>query len=138
MTIEPVQRPLPWPDAETAPFWEATRRRKLVVQRCTACGTHRFYPRALCPSCHADAHDWVETSGRGSVFSHTVVHRAPSPAFAPKVPYVLAIVALDEGPHMLAELVDAAPETVAIGMRLAVDFQALGEDVVLPVFRPAA
>jgi uncharacterized OB-fold protein len=137
MTAAPPQRPLPWPDAETAPFWEATRRRKLVVQRCSACGTHRFYPRALCPSCHAEAHDWVETGGRGSVFSHTVVHRAPSPAFAGQVPYVLAIVALDEGPHMLAEIVDTPAATVAIGMRLAVDFREIGEDMVLPVFRPA-
>ena len=138
MTAEPPQRPLPWPDAETAPFWEATRRRRLVVHRCTACGTHRFYPRALCPTCHAEGHDWVETGGRGSVFSFTVVHRAPSPAFAAKVPYALAIVALDEGPHMLAELVDAPAETIAVGMRLAVDFQTIADDVALPVFRPAS
>ena len=68
----------------------------------------------------------------------TVVHRAPSPAFAAKVPYALAIVALDEGPHMLAELVDAPAETIAVGMRLAVDFQTIADDVALPVFRPAS
>jgi len=62
------------------------------VQRCTACGTHRFYPRALCPSCHADGFAWVPVSGRASVYSFTIVHRAPSPAFAGKLPYALAIV----------------------------------------------
>ena len=137
MTAAPPTRPLPWPDAETAPYWEAAKRRALVVQRCTACGTHRFYPRALCPSCHAEGFDWVEVSGRGSIYSFTVVHRAPSPAFAGKVPYALAIVALDEGPHMLSEIVGTPPGDIAIGMRLAVDFQEIGDGAMLPVFGPA-
>lgn len=137
MTAELPQRPLPWPDAETAPYWEAAKRRELMVQRCTACGTHRFYPRALCPACHADGVEWVKVSGRGSVYSFTVVHRAPSPAFAGKVPYALAIVALDEGPHLLSEIVGTQPGDVAIGMRLAVDFQEIGDGVVLPVFKAA-
>jgi uncharacterized OB-fold protein len=135
MTAETPPRPLPWPDAETAPYWEATKRRELVVQRCTSCGTHRFYPRALCPSCHADGVAWVRTRGRGSVYSFTVVHRAPSPAFAGKVPYALAIVALDEGPHMLSEIIGTPPAGIAIGMRLSVEFQEIGDGAVLPVFK---
>lgn len=135
MTAETPQRPLPWPDAETAPYWEAAKRRELVVQRCTACGTHRFYPRALCPACHAVSFDWVKTSGRGGVYSFTVVHRAPSASFAGKIPYALAIVALDEGPHLLSEIVGTPPGEIAIGMRLEVDFQEIGDGAVLPVFR---
>ena len=129
-------RPRPFPDSETAPYWEAAARGELRVQRCSACGTHRFYPRALCPACHDDAHEWVRVSGRGEVHSFSVVRRAPSPAFAARIPYAIALIALEEGPHMLSEVVGMDPDHVAIGLPVEVAFEDIGEGMRLPVFRP--
>ena len=137
MGIEASPRPLPVPDFETQPYWDAAARGALALQRCTACGTHRHYPRALCPSCHAADHEWVDVSGRGRVYSFSIVRRAPSPAFAGKLPYVLALIALDEGPHLLSHLVDIAPDAVRIGIPVTVTFEDIGDGMKLPVFRPA-
>jgi uncharacterized OB-fold protein len=135
MSADAPPRPLPIPDLETQPFWDAAGRGVLAVQRCCACGEHRLYPKALCPSCHADAHDWVEVSGRGRVYSFSVVRRAPSPAFAARVPYVVAIIALAEGPHLLSHVVGIEPDAVRIGLEVRVEFEEAGEGVRLPVFR---
>lgn len=136
MAHEPLPRPAPVPDFETQPYWDATARGELMLQRCTACGTHRHYPRALCPACHAADHEWVRVSGRGSVFSFTVVRRAPSPAFADKLPYVVALIALEEGPHLLSHIVGLDPDAVRIGIPVTVEFEAIGDGMKLPVFRP--
>ncbi|HEV7801491.1 MAG TPA: OB-fold domain-containing protein, partial [Burkholderiales bacterium] len=96
-----MERPIPVPDAATAPYWSAANEGRLVLPRCTACSRWHFYPRALCPYCSSDKLEWQSASGRGEVYSYTVVHRAPSPAFAAEVPYVVAIVELEEGPHLM-------------------------------------
>ncbi len=136
MAPEPPPRPLPIPDFETQAYWDGAARGELVVQRCAACGTHRHYPRALCPTCHAAEHQWVRVSGRGSVYSFSIVRRAPSPAFATLVPYVVALIALDEGPHLLSHIVGIDPNAVRIGMPVMVAFEAVGDGVMLPVFAP--
>lgn len=136
MPADAPPRPLPIPDLETQPFWDAAQRGALAVQRCSACGEHRLYPKALCPGCHAEAHEWVEVSGRGRVYSFSVVRRAPSPSFAARVPYVVAIVALAEGPHLLSHIVGIEPDAVRIGLEVRVEFEQAGEAVRLPVFRP--
>ncbi len=136
MATEPQPRPTPVPDFETQPYWDAAARGELMLQRCSACGTHRHYPRALCPACHAVEHEWVRVSGRGSVFSFTVVRRAPSPAFADRIPYVVALIALEEGPHLLSHIVGLAPDAVRIGTPVLVEFEAIGDGMKLPVFRP--
>ena len=136
MATETPPRPAPIPDFETQPYWDAAARSELMLQRCVACGTHRHYPRALCPSCHADTHDWVRVSGQGRVYSFSIVRRAPSPAFAALVPYVVALIALDEGPHLLSHVVGVAPESVRIDMPVTVAFEEIGDGVKLPVFRP--
>jgi uncharacterized OB-fold protein len=138
MPSELPPRPIPIADPETAPFWDGVRAGEILVQRCTACGTHRFYPRALCSSCHDPSHDWVRVAGRGTIYSFTVVRRAPSAGFASLVPYVVAIVALEEGPHLLTRIVGIAPEAVTIGMRVSVQFERLNDTTVLPVFVPLA
>src|SRR5437016_5339502 len=93
-------RPVPTPDAATAPYWQAAREHRLLLPRCLDCGRHHFYPRTLCPHCASPRIEWREVSGRGQVYSFTIVHRPPSPAFAADVPYVLASIALEEGPHL--------------------------------------
>src|SRR5690242_12608965 len=94
----------PRPDADTRPYWAAAADGVLLLQRCTACATRRFYPRLLCPECHSDDHTWQEASGRGSVYSYSVVHRAPSPALQGEAPYVVALIDLDEGVRMFSRV----------------------------------
>ena len=103
------------------------------LPRCGDCGKFHFYPKPVCPHCQGAKLAWAPASGRGEVYSHSTVHRAPSPAFKDDVPYVIAIVKTDDGPHLLSRVVGKAPEEVRIGMRVRVRLDRKG-DVVLPVF----
>jgi uncharacterized OB-fold protein len=132
-----IERPSPSPDPLTAPYWEAAVERKLRLPRCRACEKWHFYPRSLCPHCGSADLEWRDAEGCGEVFSFSVIHRAPSPAFAADVPYVVAIVSLAEGPHLMTNIVGCAPGSVRIGMPVAVDFKVLDDGASLPVFRPA-
>ncbi|NRA04147.1 MAG: Zn-ribbon domain-containing OB-fold protein [Myxococcales bacterium] len=125
--------PLPRPTALSRPHWDGCREGVLRVQRCAACGSYEFIPQAVCTRCQAGKLEWVESSGRGSVYSHTTVYRPPRPEF--DAPYVVAIVELEEGWHMLTNLVDCTPEEVAIGLPVEVDFRAVSDEITLPCFR---
>jgi hypothetical protein len=127
-------RPLPRPTALSRPHWEGCRQGVLRVQRCRACGTHVFIPQPLCTSCSSDGLEWADSAGLGELYSFTVVHRAPHPSFA--TPYVVAIVALDEGFEMLANL-ECEPARIVIGMRVRVAFRVLSPEIALPYFVPA-
>ena len=115
----------------------ARPRDRFTLPRCEACGKFHFYPRPVCPHCQDPRVVWAAASGRGTVYSYSTVHRAPSPAFKDDVPYVIAIVKTDEGPHLLSRVVDISPEAVKIGMRLRVRMK-ISDDVVLPVFESEA
>jgi uncharacterized OB-fold protein len=129
-------KPAPVPDADSAPFWEGARAGRLVVQRCLECGRHVFYPRLVCPHCGSSRLEWVTASGRATVYSFTVVHRAPPP-FADEAPYVVALVELAEGPRMMTRLTGLKPAEVKVGMPVEVRFVDLDEDFKLPYFGPA-
>jgi len=131
-----MERPRPNPTPLSRPFWDGTRRRELLVQRCRACGTHVFYPRYLCTACGSDALDWVRASGRGTVFTYTVARRPTHAAFADRVPYVIAVVELEEGPKLTTNIVGVDPEQVAIGMPVRATFEDVG-DVTLVNFQPS-
>ena len=98
--------PVPVPDADTAPFWDAVGERRLVVQRCGGCGRWIWQPKPLCPSCHAPDPEWREVAGIGRVASWTVVRPPVIAAFADLVPFVILLVELDEGVRMVGQLVD--------------------------------
>lgn len=127
--------PLPRPTSISRPHWEGCRQGVLRVQHCRACGAYVFIPQPLCSTCQSDALEWVDSSGNGQVYSYTVVHRPPRPAF--ETPYVVAIVELDEGWHMLTNLVGCAPEDVSVGMRVQVEFRPMSDEITLPYFKPA-
>jgi uncharacterized OB-fold protein len=127
---------LPTPDAETQPFWDACRERRLLIKRCRACGRPHFYPRPFCPHCWSDDVDWEEASGRATLYTFSIVRRNDLPPFNERVPYVAAVVDLEEGVRMLTNVVDCSLEDVEIGMRLEVTFRDETDDVTLPVFRP--
>jgi uncharacterized OB-fold protein len=127
--------PVPLP--ETKPYWAAARRHELTLPYCGACRAFHYYPRASCPRCLSGALEWRRVSGRGRLHTFTIVHRGPRD-FPLGTPYVLAIVELDEGPRLMTNLVDVAPDPAAvrIGMPVEVVFLDLGDTAALPHFRP--
>jgi uncharacterized OB-fold protein len=126
--------PLPTGASElTRPFWEAAAAHRLVRPVCDRCGASFFVPQQVCPHCHSEAWTYRASSGRGVVSSCTVVHRGPTRDFT--VPYVVAIVDLDEGWFMMSNIVHCDAGSVVIGQRVVVDFQRRADGVVLPVFR---
>lgn len=127
---------MPHPGPVSEPFWAACRRHELVVQHCTACDAFVFYPRSTCPSCGSGELTWRPVSGRGALHTFTVARRATHPKLADRVPYVIAIVELDEGPRLTSTVVDVDPDTLRIGQRLVVGFED-HEEISLPVFRCA-
>lgn len=127
-------RPLPRPNELTADFWEAARRRELVRPRCRDCGRSFFTPQLACPHCLSEDWSYERSSGRGVVYSATVVHRAPFPGL--ETPYELAMIDMEEGWTMLSEIVGGAGRPTPIGTPVAVDWLELGE-LLLPVFRAA-
>lgn len=126
--------PVPVPNADSAPYWEAARQRRLLVRRCKECSALHFMPRHLCPSCWSDSLEWVEASGGGTVHSFTIIRRAPLAAFAPRVPYVVALIELEEGLRMLTNVVGDDALSVRIGDTVRVTFEDRGAGAMLPQF----
>jgi uncharacterized protein len=133
--MTPDARPVAAPDALTAPWWDATREGRLLVQRCAACGHHQHHPRHVCTACGTTDLAYVEVSGRGVVHSFSVVHRAPQPGFTP--PYVVALVRLDEGPTLLTNLVGLDHDALRCELAVRLDWLPLPDGRQLPIFRPA-
>jgi uncharacterized protein len=131
------KKPLPHLDEENRWFWEACARHELYLQRCPTCDELRFYPRALCPSCLGKDVDWVRASGRGKVYTYTVTYQNQAPGFRDELPYVMAIVELDEGPRLLTNVVDSKPDAVSIGMPVEVVFDDVNESLAIPKFKKA-
>lgn len=116
----------------TEPFWQACLERRLVVQKCTSCGAHQFYPRPFCLTCESESLDWVDVKGTGTVYSLTTVRMAVVDALPP--PYLLALVDLEEGPRLLTNIVGG---DVKIGDEVMLDWRARDGLPPVPVFRPA-
>ena len=129
--------PLPRPYQDTAEYWAAAREHRFVIQRCNSCGEHQFYPRGVCSHCQSSELEWREASGNGTIYSYSVNHRAPHPGFADDLPFVLAIVELEEGPRMMTNIVVSDPDSVTIGMAVTVTFDDVTDQVTLPKFTPA-
>jgi uncharacterized OB-fold protein len=117
-------------------FFEATKEDRLLIQRCASCGDHQFYPRDLCIHCGSADVEWVEASGRGTVHTFTVIHQQGMPGWRDEVPYVAAIIDLEEGVRMTSNVVECEPTDVRIDMPVEVTFVDEGA-LVLPRFRPA-
>jgi uncharacterized OB-fold protein len=130
--------PAPQPNADSKPYWDAARERKLVIRKCTACGQMHFMPRHLCPVCWSDKLEWVQASGKGSVHSFTVIRRASLAAYDVRVPYVVALIDLDEGPRMVTNLLGDDALDVKIGDKVEVTFEDRGDGAMLPQFQRVA
>jgi hypothetical protein len=119
-----------------APFFEAARQRRLVIQRCRGCGTLRFPARDGCSRCLSRESEWTPVSGRGAVFSYAVMHQVYHPGFADAVPYAVVVVELEEGARLVSNVVDCALRDLRIGMPVEVVFEDVAPGVTLPKFRP--
>ena len=131
-----ITPPVPQPESDF--YWEKCQEHQLWLRYCRDCNTAYFYPRDLCPQCFSRNTDWIQSSGRGTVHTFCIVHRAPTPAFRDRTPYVPAVVELDEGARICTNLVEVVPEPTAIrcGMAVEVVFEDLTDAISLPKFRP--
>jgi uncharacterized OB-fold protein len=129
------KRPRPSLTQDNAFFFEGAREGKLLIQRCSECGTLRHPPRPACPNCRSFQWDTLQASGRGTIYSYVVNHHPQVPAF--DYPLIVALVELEEGTRLVANVSHMTPDTVAIGMPVIAEFEAFDDELSLPVFRPA-
>ncbi|MBA2681618.1 MAG: Zn-ribbon domain-containing OB-fold protein [Ktedonobacteraceae bacterium] len=121
-------------DSDSRLYWEGLAQGELRIQRCDACSKTVFYPRSICPHCHADQLSWMVASGKGTIYSYTVAHQGFG-LFAEDAPFVVTIVELEEGVRMMSRIVDAPRERVVVGAGVRVTFESVSEDLTLPYFR---
>ena len=135
----PYAKPIPSIDPDIAPFWEAAKKHEFLLMRCKKCGAW-YFPAAYCRFHENEPlfgnMEWTRASGRGKVFAFNITHRAFNPAFANDIPYVFALIELDEGPIFGTNVIGCAPETVKIGMPVEVVFEDITDEFALPKFRP--
>jgi uncharacterized OB-fold protein len=121
--------PAPQPNPETQPYWDAAAEGRLLIKRCAACGEAHFYPRAVCPFCFSDKTEWQPASGNGTIYTYSVMRRAP-------VPYAIAYVMLAEGPTMMTNIVDCDLDAIRIGQAVRVTFKPSDGGPPVPMFAP--
>ena len=132
----PKPRPAPIADHDSAPYWQGLHDGKLLVQRCTECGEVQLYPRDRCLACRGPV-AWEEASGRGSIYSFTVIRQNYARPFRDWIPYVVALVDLEEGPRVMSNLVDCDPDAVQVGMPVEVRFEVVSDTAGIALFTPA-
>jgi uncharacterized OB-fold protein len=133
--VDAWEKPLPRPDAISRTFWEAAAQGRLLFQQCPRCGHRQFYPRALCTACGADP-AWAEASGRGEVHTFTVVRQMGLRAFRDELPYVVAMIELEEGVRMLGNVTDCPVEAVRVGLPVEAYALLADEGLGIPYWRP--
>ena len=129
-----LHKPVPRPSPESMPFWQGAKENRLLLPRCNRCGHFFFPPSQRCRHCLSPDLTWVESSGTGRIYSFVVYHRSYHPAFEADVPYVVAIVELDEGVRLLSNIVGTPPESVRCDARVKVTFDER-EGTSIPMFK---
>ncbi|HZR99586.1 MAG TPA: Zn-ribbon domain-containing OB-fold protein [Chloroflexota bacterium] len=136
-TVE-YRLPLPQPGPDDQAFWEGCKAHELRIQRCTGCGTLRYWGQPMCSRCNSLDSEAVKASGRGKIWSYTTTYHGFSRAWKEAVPYTVVVVELDEGPRMTSNLVDADPAAIKVGLPVEVVWDDVTNEVTLPKFRLAA
>lgn len=131
------EKPFPRINDDNREFWTGCRKHELRFQKCRVCGHVRWPPSILCPKCHSRDTEWIVALGKGRIYTFVVYHVAYDPAFEPDLPYVVATVALEEGPHLLTNIVGCAPAEISCDMPVEVCWEDITEEFSLPKFRPA-
>ena len=128
-------KPLPVVTEENRPFWEGCRQEKLVLQYCEQCQHYQFYPRMYCMHCNMAIPVWREVSGRGVIYSYTIIHQNKAPEFVQDTPYNVVIVQLEEGPRMMANVVDSEPSALRVDLPVQIVFDYVNDTISLPRFK---
>lgn len=129
-------RPRPETRNAGAAYWRAAANETLVLPTCRQCARGFWHPRPRCPHCGSDRVEWVRSTGKGIVHTFTVVRQSPDPFFKSKIPYVVAMVELDEGPMIMSNIANCEVDAVKIGMRVSVTFERASDDIAVPLFAP--
>ena len=139
MTQQPYTKPVPVPQGESDYYWEKAKAHELWLRNCGDCNQAYFYPRDICPHCFSRNTSWIQASGKGTLHTFAIVHRAPTPAFRDDAPFVVAMVDLEEGVRMPTNLVEVEPDpaNITIGMAVEVIFEDITDEIALPKFKPA-
>ena len=137
-TVQKPNKPGIHPKPHTQAFWDAANEDKLLYQFCDSCQTPQFVPSSVCRNCYQTDIGWRESKGKGEVFTFSVVHRGPNASFKDDTPYTLALVDLEEGFRITANIFNCSPENVYIGMPVKVIFEDReGSDYKIPQVEPA-
>lgn len=131
-------KPLPKLNADSRPFWSGCKEHQLRFQKCNNCGHVRWPASIICPMCYSYDTDWIVASGRGKVFTFVVYHKAYHPGFQSDLPYVVAIVELEEGPHIFTNITACSPDQVRCDMPVEVTWEDITEEFSLPKFQPSS
>jgi len=137
MTEVAYNKPLPKMEGLTKEFYDWCRKRELRFQRCKQCGSFRHVPREVCAECSSFDWEWALSSGRGSIFTWTVVEHGLHPAFVKLPPFAPVVIEMEEGVRLLSQILDVTPDELKVGMPVQVAFKALTHEVTLPYFRKA-
>ena len=127
---------LPAVEDETRPYWEAAKQGRLLIKACNACGEVHHYPRPFCPTCWSEDVEWREVSGRGTIYTYSIVFRNDLPPFNEWSTYVPAIVELEEGPRLMTNIVETDAGSLRVGMPVEVRYRDLTDEWAAPVFVP--
>jgi uncharacterized OB-fold protein len=134
---EDFEKPLPKPSLWSKPFWDGAKQHKLLLKKCRACGYIDHPPYLYCTNCSSEESDWVEASGKGSLYAYAVnAYGVPFP-FMEDLPYVVALIDLPEGPRMISNVVDCDVKELKNGMELEVVFVEASPEITLPKWRIA-
>lgn len=129
------QKPLPQPNADTKPFWDGCKQHQLRFQKCRDCQHIRWPPSIICPLCYSHDTEWIVASGRGKIYTFAVYHQAFHKAFENDLPYVTAVVELEEGPHLLTNIVGCNPEEIECDMPVEVIWEDINSEFTIPKFK---
>jgi len=132
-----VRFDIPTPDLETQPFWDGCRERRFLIRHCNACDEDHFYPRPFCPKCWSDDVGWKQASGRATLYTYSIVHQNDLPPFNERVPYVAAVVDLEEGPRVMTNIEGVPFDDLRVDMPVVVDFKPLDDEITIAIFLAA-
>jgi uncharacterized protein len=128
---------LPTIEQETKPFWDALKEGRLMLGRCALCQKVHYYPRPMCPHCWSEHVELIPAKGAGTLYTWSTVYVNDLPPFNSKLPYIAAQVDLDEAVRVTTIITGASPDDLQVGMTVQLGFEAISEDVTIPVFSPA-
>jgi uncharacterized OB-fold protein len=134
--MKEYKKPLPQPTPWSKPFWDGCKKHELLIQKCQDCQKAIFYPKMFCPQCLSSNLQWIKASGRGKIYSYMAVYSYQPTEFEGNVPYVVAIIDLEEGVRLMSNIIGCPPEKVKCDMKVKVVFDDVTESITLPKFQP--